>query len=449
MTTVLPEVRGSVHQPAEPSFAAAHRGFNLAETHRPDLVVVAADRSDVTTAVRHAADHGLPVRVQATGHGIGTPMAGGLLLSTARLQSMSLDPERRTVSVEAGVRWADVISAAGRYGLATLCGSSPTVGVVGYTLGGGMGPMARTFGFASDRVRSLTLVGADAAPVAVDRDSEPDLFWALRGGKPELGIVTQLEFELVPLASYYGGGIFFPGAQAATLLHTWAQWAPTLPETVSTSIALLRLPDDPGLPEPLRGTLSVHLRYVHIGDDDTGAALLAPMRGAGTPLLDLVRRCAPEEVASVHQDPTDAMPARDDALLLDELPEAAIDALLATAGPESEVPLIIVELRIMGGALSRPVADSAAAGREAAFNLNVIGAYPPPLRAAVSAASTRVLDALRPWASGGRLINFQGYARDPGQIRAAWPAATVDRLEQLHAERDPEGLFRFGYHWRS
>lgn len=448
--TLVSGLRGSVHQPSDPDFAAAHRGFNLAETHRPDLVVAAGADSDVALAVRYAAEHDLPVRVQATGHGIGTPMSGGLLVTTGRLQELTLDPERRTVAVAAGVRWQEVISAAARYGLAPLCGSSPSVGVVGYTLGGGMGPMARTFGFASDWVHHLTLVGADAVPVTVGPDSEPELFWALRGGKPELGVVTSLELELVPVPHYYGGAIFFPGEQASALLHTWAQWAPTLPESVSTSIALLRLPEDPAVPEPLRGRLSVHLRYVHVGEDAAGAALLAPMRAAGTPVVDLVRRSSPAEISSVHQDPTDAMPARDDGLLLADLPAGAVDALLAVAGPELDVPLVLVELRLMGGALRRPGPyESAVAGREAAFSLGVIGPYPPPLQEAVTAAGARVLDALQPWASSGRLINFQGYAREPDQVRANWPAATLARLERLHTERDPQGRFRFAYHWRT
>lgn len=449
MTAAFADVVGAVHRPHDAGFAAAHRGFNLAEAHQPDLVVTAAGTADVSAAVRYGAEHNLPVRVQATGHGIGTAMTGGLLVNTAELRGLHIDPAQRTATAEAGVRWAEVIEAAAQSGLAPLAGSSPTVGVVGYTLGGGMGPMARTFGFASDRVREFTMVDAEGSLLTVDAEHEPELFWALRGGKPEVGIVTSVQFDLVEVPHYYGGSIVYPGEQAEQVLTAWAQWSVNVPETVSTSIALLRLPDEPAVPEPLRGRLSVHLRYVYIGADEAGAELLAPIRAAGTPLVDLVRRCTPDEIATVHQDPTEAMPARDDALLLRAMPDEAVHALLGAAGPNVDVPLIVVEVRRMGGALARPGEhDSAVAGRDAAFNLGVIGPYPPPLQEAVDAACIRVLDALRPRSTGGRLINFEGYARDPQQVRAVWPESTLARLTRLHTDRDPDARFRFGYPWR-
>lgn len=432
--------------PQDVGFAEACVGFNLAEHHRPDLVARASSPADVVAAVRAGADRGIPVRVQATGHGIGTAMSGGVLVSTTGMQHIAIDPERRTARVAAGVRWHDVINAAASHGLATLCGSSPTVGVVGYTLGGGMGPMARTFGFASDQVRRLQMVDAGGRVVDVDADSQPELFWALRGGKPDVGIVTEIEFGLVDTPTYYGGTIFYPGGQAQAVLHEFAQWAPTMPESVTTSIALLRLPDTPEVPSPLRGRLSVHLRYVHVGEPARGAELLAPMRAVAAPLIDLVDITPAEAIASVHQDPTEPMPARDEGILLRELPSDAVDALLAVAGPDVDVPLIVVELRLMGGALMRPGDhDSAVGGRDAAWSLCVIGPYPPPLHDAVDACSTTVLGALRPWSTGGSLINFQGSATAAAQVRAAWSPAVRERLDIVKRTWDPEGVFRFAY----
>lgn len=439
-------VRGDVFTQPDAGFASAHTGFNLAEQHSPDVVVRAISSADVVAAVRFGAEHGLPVRVQATGHGIGVAMTGGVLVNTAAMQTVAVDPRQRTARVAAGARWHDVITAAASHGLATLCGSSPTVGVVGYTLGGGMGPMARTHGFASDQVRHLHLADATGRIVEVRPDSEPELFWALRGGKPDIGIVTDIEFGLIDAPTYYGGGIFYPGHQAPTVLHRFAQWAPALPETVTTSIALLRLPDTPEFPEPLRGALSLHLRYLHTGDPSDGADLLAPMRAAAVPLLDLVDVNPAAAIASVHQDPTDPMPARDQATLLHDLPPDAVDALLTTAGPDVDVPLIIVEIRLMGGALRRPGEHaSAVGGRDAAWSVGVIGPYPPPLRDAVDAASAAVLDALQPWSTSSSLINFQGYATNPDHIRAAWAPHTRQRLDTIKQTWDPDNTFRFAY----
>lgn len=340
---------GRAFIPDEPGFAGSHRGFNLAETHRPDLVVEATCPADIAAAIAYACAHDLPARVQATGHGVGLPLERGVLISTARMADMRIDADTHTVTASAGARWQDIIPAASDCGLSTLCGSSPDVGVVGYSLGGGMSPMGRTFGFAADHVRRLRMLDADGDLHTIDTDSEPDLFWALRGGKPSVGIVTELEIGLVDAPHYYGGAIFYPGADAAELLTTFSDWAPTLPESVSTSIALLRLPDVAEVPEPLRGRLSVHLRYVHIGDSEVGEALLAPMRAAAAPIIDLVADSPASAIGSVHQDPTEPMPARDDSVRLSGFPRAAAAALLEVAGPDVDVPLIIAEIRLMEG----------------------------------------------------------------------------------------------------
>lgn len=437
---------GTTLGPQDSGFTEAHLGFNRAVQHQPEAVVCAASPADVIAAVKFARDQGVPVSVQSTGHGIGIPMTTGILVNTGGMNRVAVDPVQRTATVGAGARWQAAIEAAAPHGLATLCGSSPTVGVVGYTLGGGMGPMARTFGFASDHVRRIELVSASGEVLQVTPEQEPELFWALRGGKPDIGIVTELEFDLVELPTYYGGAVFYPGAQAAAVLHEFARWAPTLPDSVSTSIALLRLPDLPMIPEPLRGTLSVQLRYVHVGDAELGAELLAPMRAVVPPMIDLVDVTPAAAIASVHQDPTDPMPARDEAMILRGFPAEAVDALLAMAGPEVEVPLIVAEVRLMGGALARPGEyESAVGGRDGAFNLTVIGPYPPHLTEIVDASSGAVFEALRSWATGRSLINFQGSATAPDQVRSAWAAPTRERLDALKQLWDPAGVFHFAY----
>ncbi|MGH8962589.1 MAG: FAD-binding oxidoreductase [Jatrophihabitantaceae bacterium] len=439
-------VSGPVIARGEPGYAEEVSGFNLAIAQRPDVAVGATCAQDVVHAVHFAGLHGLGVAVQASGHGAGLPADGGLLISTRRMGEVHLDRAARTARVGAGVHWDQVVDAAAPHGLAPLNGSSPDVGVVGYTLGGGTGPMARTFGLASDHVVRLQLVTADGRILEVDAEREPELFWALRGGKCSVGIVTEIEFGLMDLASYYGGGIFFPADAAADVLHAYRDWVQDLPDQATSSIALLRLPDLPEIPEPLRGRLSVHLRYVHVGDAQRGAQLLAPMRAAATPLVDLVGEMPYREIASVHNDPREPLPVWDAGCLLSSLPVEAIDALLAVAGPGLDVPLIVAELRHLGGAIaSSPAVPAAAGGRDAAFGAYVVGPLPPPLAEATPAAGAAVLAALAPWATGGSMINFQGTATTPSEVERAWPPETVTRLRAVKQQYDPDDRFRFGY----
>lgn len=440
------QVRGTVLFADDPGFGAACQGFNLAVAHQPGLVVKPHGPEDVAAAIRYARRLQLEVHVQATGHGFGQSAAGGLLIRTGELNSVAIDPDRRRACVGAGALWADVIEAASPHGLAPLNGSSVTVGVVGYTLGGGMGPMGRTFGFAADHVQRIQLVTADGHIVDVDAESEPELFWGLRGGKCSVGIVTEIEFDLMPVPDVYGGAVFYPGDAAPAVLHAYGRWVQTLPDSTTASIALLRLPDLAEVPEPLRGRLSVHLRYVHVGDDAEGAALLAPMREACAPLVDLVDRMPYAQIGSVHQDPIDPMPAWDGSVLLHELPPEAIDALLGAAGPATDVPLIIAEIRHLGGAFARERGSAnAVGGRGAAFSVGAIGPYPPPLQEAVEVAGMTLLSAMDPWATGGTQINFQGFAAKPDMVCRAWEPETLQRLRALKRAWDPEGRFRFGY----
>ncbi|HWC23249.1 MAG TPA: FAD-binding oxidoreductase [Flexivirga sp.] len=440
--SLRPSIAGRVLVPNDADWADATSGFNLAVTQQPDIVVVAAHAEDVVQAVRFAGEQGLPIGVQATGHGAAVPVEGGVLINTSRLTDLDLDPDRGTARVAAGVRWQQVIDAAAPHGLAPLNGSSTTVGVVGYTLGGGFGPMARTFGFAADRVRRLRLVTADGAVHEVTAESEPDLFWGLRGGKCQLGIVTELDFELMPLAHYYGGGLFFDGEDAPAVLHAWREWAGQLSDRANTSIALLRLPDLPGVPEPLRGRLTVHLRFLYVGGPEEGERELAPIRAVAAALIDTVAVTPYSAIASVHCDPTDPLPVWDTSCLLTEFPAAAVDALLDVAGPGNDVPLIVAEIRPMGGALATAQGtDNAVGGREAAFNAYAVGVLPPPLVDVTPAAGRAFVDALAPWATGGTLINFHGC--DTRRPVDAWSGATRERLDALHQQHDPQGSFRF------
>ncbi|GGO21411.1 FAD-binding oxidoreductase [Microbispora bryophytorum] len=441
------QVTGRVLVPGQDGFEEEAAGFNLAVRHRPAVIVAARDAGDVAAAVRLAAAHGLPVAVQSTGHGAVQAADGAVLISTRAMREVVVDPSARTATIAAGCTWGEVIAAAVPYGLAPLCGSATGVGVAGFTLGGGIGPIARTFGFAADHVRELTVVTGDGVVRTADAVREPDLFWALRGGKAGFGVVTSITLDLLPLTGLYGGGLFYAAEDAGRVLHAYRGWAGTLPETTTTSVALLRLPPLPELPPQLSGRFVVHLRVAHVGDGQEAEALLAPMRAVAEPVLDAVEPLPYAAIDSIHQDPTQPMPVAERGALLRELTAETVEALLAVAGPAAQIPLAVVELRQLGGALARqPREPNAVGGREAAFTLLAIGAPVPELMdTAVPAAVRAVIEALAPWSTGGALINFQGGALAPEQISRAWPEETLRRLAKLREVYDPANLFRFGH----
>jgi FAD/FMN-containing dehydrogenase len=432
----------------DPAAAADVTGHNLAAVPTPAAVVRARSAAHVALAVAAAADAGLAVSVQATGHGAGAKAGDdALLVSTRRLTGLVVDPAARTARAEAGVRWRDVIAAAAPYGLAPLCGSSPGVGVAGYTTGGGMGPLGRAFGWAADHVTEIELVTPDGTLRRVDAETEPDLFWGVRGAKHSFGIVTALTFDLMPVARLAGGALLFDVAAAGPLLRAWAAWTPTVDDRTTTNVAVLRLPPLPTVPEPLRGRAVVALRVAHLGPVEEARALIAPLVvAAGTPIVDSLRDMPFSEVGTIASEPTDPVPSWDKGTLLHGLDDAAVDAIVGLVGEDARTPLAVVELRHVGGALCRdPLVANAVGGRDAAYTVNAVGAMMPELREAVPAAGEQLLAAVRPWGTGGTQANLLGWSSDPAEIRSAWPAATYRRLARLKAAWDPQDVFRTGH----
>ena len=433
------QVHGAVFDGDDPAAAAEIAAFNTAVTHHPAAVVAARSASDIAAAVRHAAADGLGIAVQATGHGASSPSEGTVLVSTRAMQGVHVDAAARVARVEAGVRWRSVIDVATPFGLAPLNGSSSGVGVVGYTLGGGMGHLARRHGFAADHVRAAELVTADGALRTVTADSDPELFWALRGGQSAFGIVAALEFDLVAVPEFFGGALFYTGDAVVDVLHAFSAWAPTLPEDVTTSVAILRLPPVDDVPPPLRGVVSLALRFGFAGTPERGDALLAPMRRVATPVLDSVGPMPYAAVDRIHMDPTRPMPAAARGGLLHSMPAGLVERLLSVAGPGVDVPLAVVELRLMGGALSRPApVPNAVTGREGAFSLSVIAPAPAPLAEVAPRVAAGVVDALAPWSTGTTLVNFGG---DAGTLSRAWSPDVLDRLRRVKDAVDPANVF--------
>jgi hypothetical protein len=428
---------GTLALPGDEAYEAIVSPWNLAVPVRPAAALAAASAQDVVEAVRFAGRHGLLVTPQATGHGPISALVGELLVTTKHLDECIVHPEG-WARVGAGVKWIRVVEAAAPYGLAPLSGSITDVGIVGYTTGGGLGPMARTYGIAADRVRAFEVVTGDGVLRRVTPTEHPDLYVALRGGKGTVGIVTAVEFDLVHQPRFYGGSLWFDGADAAAVIERWREWSAELPEAGTTSFALFRLPAGPDTPPPLADRLSLSIRYVWTGDAAEGEAWFAPMRAAAPILIDDVADKPYTAIDSVHTDPLDPMPVIEAATVLADFPSEAAEALLSVTGAASSSPQILVEVRQMGGATGREgVYPAAFSSRSVAFCVLTVGLDDP----AVAAHAEEVLAVLEPWVGGHRMPNFTFDAAD---LVHAYDDRALARLRSAIATYDPQGVMAIG-----
>ncbi len=433
------QLTGALHTPEQPEYADLTSPWNLAVPMQPAAVVAVRSAADVVATVRFARRHGCTVGVQATGHGAKSALAGHILVVTRELDELTVDP-RGWARVGAGVKWLRVIEAAAPHGLAPLNGSSSDVGVVGFTTGGGVGPFSRTFGLAADRVRAFEVVTGDGAFRRVTPTEDPDLFWALRGGKGATGIVTAVEFDLVRLPSFYGGAIYFDAADAAAVIDRWSSWHLDLPEEGTTSFALFQLPEMPGVPPQLAGRMTIAVRLAWTGDPEEGRRLLDQMRAVAPVVLDDAAEKPYTAVDSVHADPVDPMPVTDPAMLLDELPPVAVERLLELAGPGSGSPQVLVEVRHLGGAYSREgTYPNAFDHRSAGFSVLAVG------MAGTGAGehAEQLFSALAEWDTGGVWPNFVP-AYDARTARRAYGEETLQRLAEVVRAYDPDGVLQIG-----
>jgi FAD/FMN-containing dehydrogenase len=439
--TLACRVGGPVLVPGDAAYDAARSGFQTAGRHEPAVIVCATGTEDVRLAVEFARANRLPVAVQAAGHGLSVPVAGGVLIATGRMTGVRVDPGARTARVEAGARWADVIRQATAHGLAPLSGSSPGVGAVGYTLAGGLSLLSRRYGYAADHVRFLDVVTADARPGHVTVDTDPDLFWALRGGQGNFAVVTGMDIELVPLAELYGGGLYFDTPLLAEVLRAWRRWTETVPDELTSSVALVPYPDLLAVPEPLRGRHAAHVRIAHIGSAAAGERLVAPLRAVARPLLDTLRPLSYAESGTICGDPAQPHAYTGTNVLLRDVDEAAVESILGLAGPDVPVPCV-VQVNHLGGALARPAAVASAVGRrDAQYLLRVLSplgaAGPGPARR----QHRRLVEALSPL-SAGRMLGFLFGERPAEEVRAAFGPADYRLLAELKVRYDPDNTFR-------
>jgi FAD/FMN-containing dehydrogenase len=438
-------VSGSVLVPGDADYDAERGGFQLYGQHTPLAVVCAASAADVREAVEFASAHALPVAVQGTGHGPAFPALEGVLIGTRRMNNVVIDDIARSARISAGARWKEVIEAAARHGLAPLSGAAPHVGATGYTLGGGLGLLARRYGYAADHVRSLEVVTADGRLRRVAADREPDLFWALRGGRDNFGIVTTMEVDLFPVTSLYGGGLYFPEDRAERVAVGYLDWTRAVPDEMTSSIAAVPFPDVQAVPEPLRGRHVLHVRIAYLGTARSGEQLLRPLRALGTPLMDTIRELPYTESGTIHSDPQAPMPYLGNNAVVTSLDETALCALLALVGPGSANPCVL-EVRHLGGELaSRPKDGNAVGHRQAQYLVALQSRLGGDAPAALRDLHDRALRPLAPVTAGKNLNFVFGANLSADDVRAGYDADAYQRLRQIKVHFDPANMFRLNF----
>ncbi len=405
--------RGALHLPGEAGYEAQRHVVNPALDPRPAIIAEASDAVDVQTALFAAREHELAFSVQATGHGTHVPNDGGLVVKTGAMAGVVVDPQRRVARVGAGARWGQVLRAAAPFGLAPLAGSSPDVGVVGYTLGGGIGWLARKHGFAADSVIGADVVTAEGRLLSVSANRHPELFWALRGGGPGFGVVTALEFRLHPVAEVYAGVEHYEIEHAREILDAYRTLTASAPDELSTALLLTRLDD---------GRRVVALKAMHAGPADEAERLLAPLRAAAGPAVGGGFATQPFADATMGGTP----PRHLD--LVAALPDALLDVLVQTAEDRA---VNTVELRHWGGAMSTAGPDAGPVSHRGAQFSVIVDAQVPA-----------VAEALRPHAIGGSFLNFLG---DTTRTAEAFTRADHFRLREVKRTYDPCNVLGAGH----
>lgn len=444
-SSLAARIEGRVVTPDHPDYDTARGGWNLMYSHRPSAVVEAASVEDVVAAVRQATSLGAGVTVQATGHGFTTP-ADDLLIVTAGLDRVEVDATRATARVGAGAKWEPVLAEAQRHGLAPLLGSSPGVGAVGYTLGGGFGWLGRRHGLCTDTVRWFRVVLADGSVVTASAEENPDLFWALRGGgHGSLGVVVEMEIDLVPVGDVYGGNLLYPIEMALEVFDRYRNWSQDLPDEITSAFTIMNYPPIEDVPEPVRGRSFALVRGCHCGDMENAASLIDTWRRWREPEIDMFGPMPFAEVAAISQDPVDPVPAMSSGRWLTGLDVEVGEAIVeAAAHAETPSPVIIAETRHAGGAIARPPSDTAYSTRDAERLLQVIALTPDP----ASVADTHArLDRL--WNRlGDRVVapylNFLEGEERRQMGRSAFDETRWQRLVAVKAKVDPDEVFSSG-----
>jgi FAD/FMN-containing dehydrogenase len=438
--------RGELVLPSDEAYERARRVWNAAIDKRPALIARCSGTVDVVRAVELAREQELPLAVRGGGHNVaghGT-CDGGIMVDLSPMRGVDLDLGRRTVRVQAGATWGDVDHETQAFGLATTGGLVSTTGIGGFTLGGGFGWLMRKYGLACDNLLSVELVTAGGRILRASAEENADLFWGLRGGGGNFGIVTSFEFRLHPVGPLVtAGAIFFPGEAAGDLLRSYRDWVEELPDELTTVVNLATVPAAPLLPKVAHGERAAIVSGCYAGDPEDGAIVFRPLKAFGASIADLVEpRPYVDMQRLVDSQWEPGFRNYFKSSWLPRLDDAAIETLLQAheraASPETKI-----QLYHFGGAVARVDRDETAfTRRDAPYLLNIAARWQDPVESELHIAWARELhEAMTPFATGGVYVNFLG---DEGhdRVRAAYGERTYGRLVDLKRRYDPTNLFR-------
>lgn len=440
-------ITGEVYSPGEPGYEQARLAWNTAVEQHPALIVAARSAADVVEAVCFAGQAGMGVAVQGTGHGLKQPANGALLIQTAGLSMLKIDAEEQTAWIGAGLKWGAVLEQAQQVGLAPLLGSTTDVGVIGYTLGGGLGWLGRKYGLALDSVLAFELVTAQGELITASAEQHADLFWGLRGGGAGLAVITAMKMRLYPVQVVYAGNLLYPIEMAKEVMQRYRAWAQSAPDELTSSVVLMNYPPLDVVPEPLRGKSFVMVRGAYCGSLEEGEAMLRYWREWRAPALDMFGPLPFSQADLISNDPKDPMGDVTSGVWMDGMPDEAIDTLIQYTVPQAGPPMVLLtEVRHAGGIIARQPVESAAysnrSGEFLVFSLALV--FAPEQIAGVRGHIRAMQAVLSPWLSGGAYLNFLGMDEVQKRLGEVFSAAALEKLRAIKAQYDPFNLFRYG-----
>jgi FAD/FMN-containing dehydrogenase len=436
-------VAGEVITVDSPEYDEARSTISLTTDRRPLAIVRPADALDVAEAVRFAREHGFPVSVRSGGHSLAhySVIDGAINIDLSSMKRVEIDPETRIARVQGGARSNDLAGPAGELGLALTTGDTGSVGLGGLTTGGGIGFMVRKYGLTIDNLLAATVVTANGEILTASADENADLFWAIRGGGGNFGIVTEFVYRLADVPQILGGMIALPATRE--VLRKYLEYSVSAPEDLTTIANLMHVPPFPGIPEEHVGKVTLAILVTWTGSIEDGERALAPLRALATPLVDAVSPMPYPEIYRLTDHFGGPHGAAIRSMFADELSDAALDATIA-AIEQASSPFSLVQFRGLGGAFARVPSDATAfAHRSQQYFVAIIGIWLDPSEdGAVHGAWTQALwKTIRPEGSGV-YVNF---LEDEGadRVRDAYPAATLARLAEIKRKYDPTNFFRF------
>ncbi len=437
------KLRGDLIQPSDPQYDMARKVYNAMIDKRPALIVRPVDVSDVSTAVVFGTEHKLDVAVRGGSHngpGFGT-VDGGLVIDLSRLRGIRVDPDEKTVRVEGGAVWGDVDHATYPFGLAVPCGFISTTGVGGLTLGGGIGYLARRYGLTIDNLLSADLVLADGCFVTADKDHNDDLFWAIRGGGGNFGIVTSFLFRANPIGTVYGGPMFWPLDQSSDVFHFWQDLIMDAPLELNGFFGFGKVPPVPPFPEQYQLQNMGYIVWCYTGNLDKAEEVLKPIREYRKPTIDFA---GPLPFPAMNSMFDPLLPAGLQwywqADIFKKYDDAAIDLLIKHGNemPTAQSNIHVYPINGVAGRVGPH--DTPWAYRDANFSQVIVAVDPDPVNnERMTKWAKATYTDLHPHSAGGAYLNFK---MDEGQdtIRAGY-RDNYERLAQIKARYDPNNFF--------